>query len=175
MPLPPVLAQFVEESQPLDRMTRTLLLLDYADRLGPYPEEKMDDARRVRGCASRVYLDADYDASAGAMRYQGWADAETVKGLVAVLVTGLDGLPPPTCSPSPPTSSRPPASPNRSPPRARVDLPPCSPGCRTRLARRHVTRATERLRASAIERLERQTGSAFPFDPSIPSVGRDEL
>ena len=75
-------------------MTRTLLLLDYADRLGPYPEEKMDDARRVRGCASRVYLDAAYDASAGAMRYQGWADAETVKGLVAVLVTGLDGLSP---------------------------------------------------------------------------------
>ena len=92
--LPPALARFVEESRPLDRMTRTLLLLDYADRLPPYPEDKMDEARRVRGCASRVYLDADYDRAAGAMRYQGWADAETVKGLVAVLVTGLDGLSP---------------------------------------------------------------------------------
>ena len=94
MPLPPALAQFVAESQPLDRMTRTMLLLDYADRLGPYPQDKMDEARRVRGCASRVYLDADYDASADAMRYRAWADAETVKGLVAVLVTGLDGLSP---------------------------------------------------------------------------------
>ena len=93
-PLPPALARFVEESRPLDRMTRTMLLLDYADRLGPYPEDKMDEARRVRGCASRVYLDAEHDAAQDVMRYRAWADAETVKGLVAVLVTALDGLPP---------------------------------------------------------------------------------
>ena len=91
MSLPPKLQRFVDESAPLDRLTRSMLLLDYADELAPYPEDKQDDVHRVRGCASRVYLDADFDAAAGTMRYFGWADAQIVKGMVAVLVNGLDG------------------------------------------------------------------------------------
>src|SRR5690606_34850341 len=84
------------EAAALDKLTRSLLLLDYAEALGPYPEEKRDEAHRVRGCTSLVYLDAAYDAAAHAMRYRGHADAQIVKGMVAVLVNGLDGEPPET-------------------------------------------------------------------------------
>ncbi|MEO1630934.1 MAG: SufE family protein [Bacteroidota bacterium] len=92
--LPPDLATFVEESASLDKLTRTMLLLDYADRLGTYPDDAQDERHRVRGCTSLVYLHADYDADTDAMRYHGFADAQIVKGMVALLVRGLDGLPP---------------------------------------------------------------------------------
>ncbi|MEM6783795.1 MAG: SufE family protein [Bacteroidota bacterium] len=92
--LPPDLATFVEESASLDKLTRTMLLLDYADRLGTYPDDAKDERHRVRGCTSLVYLHADYDADVDAMRYHGFADAQIVKGMVALLVRGLDGLPP---------------------------------------------------------------------------------
>jgi cysteine desulfuration protein SufE len=94
MPLPEKLQRFVDEAAPLDRLTRSMLLLDYAETLGGYPEEKKDEAHRVRGCTSLVYLDADYDADADAMRYRGYADAQIVKGMVAVLVNGLSDEPP---------------------------------------------------------------------------------
>ena len=91
MPLPPRLQQFVDESAMLDKMTRSMLLLDYAKKLGDYPEDKMDDFHRVRGCTSLVYLDPQFDESEGVMRYRGFADAQIVKGMVAVLVTSLNG------------------------------------------------------------------------------------
>ena len=91
MPLPEKLQRFVDEAASLDRLTRSMLLLDYAEALGDYPEAKKDEAHRVHGCTSLVYLDADYDADAGAMRYRGFADAQVVRGMVAVLVNGLTG------------------------------------------------------------------------------------
>ena len=91
MSLPPRLQQFVEESAMLDKLTRSMLLLDYADKLGDFPEDKKDDIHRVRGCTSLVYLNADFDETEGVMRYRGFADAQIVKGMVAILVNGLDG------------------------------------------------------------------------------------
>lgn len=91
MPLPPRLQQFVDESATLDKLTRSMLLLDYAAGLSEYPEEKKDDIHRVRGCTSLVYLDAEFDETNGVMRYRGFADAQIVKGMVAILVNGLDG------------------------------------------------------------------------------------
>jgi len=80
----------------LDKLTRSMLLLDYGAGLGEYPEDKKDDLHRVRGCASLVYLDADFDETKGVMRYLGFADAQIVKGMVAILVNGLDGETPDT-------------------------------------------------------------------------------
>ena len=96
MPLPPRLQQFVDESATLDKLTRSMLLIDYAAGLGDYPEDKKDDVHRVRGCTSLVYLDADFDETEGVMRYRGFADAQIVKGMVAILVTGLNGETPET-------------------------------------------------------------------------------
>lgn len=94
--LPPRLQERVDELAPLDKMTRSLLLLDYADALGPFPEEDKTELHRVRGCTATVYVtSAVEDAPDGPrMRYAGWADAEVVKGLVALLVLSLDGEPP---------------------------------------------------------------------------------
>jgi cysteine desulfuration protein SufE len=103
MPLPPRLQQFVDESAMLDKLTRSMLLLDYAEKLGEYPEELKDDPHRVRGCTSLVYLDAEFDEEAGVMRYRGFADAQIVKGMVAILVNGLDGETPETIAAVDPT------------------------------------------------------------------------
>ena len=84
MPLPVRLQQFVDESATLDKLTRSMLLIDYAAGLGDYPEDKKDDVHRVRGCTSLVYLDADFDETEGVMHFCGFADAQIVEAIVAV-------------------------------------------------------------------------------------------
>jgi len=94
MPLPPKLQATVDELAALDKLTRTLLLLDYADDLDPYPEALKVDACLVPGCASRVWLDAA--CPDGTMRYRAAADGQIAQGMVAMLVNGLSGEPPQT-------------------------------------------------------------------------------
>jgi cysteine desulfuration protein SufE len=89
--LPEKLQKFVRESRSLDKMMRNMYLLEYAQRLDEYPEEAMDDAHRVRGCTSTVYVRAT--GGEDRVTYQGWSDAQIVKGMVAVLVEGLSGQP----------------------------------------------------------------------------------
>ncbi len=59
-------------------------LIDLGRALPAYPEEKRDDAHKVRGCASQVWLDAG--AANGRIAFAGDSDAHIVKGLVAVLL-----------------------------------------------------------------------------------------
>ncbi len=66
------------------------LLLAYAKRLPPFPEEEKTEGNLVRGCASQVGLATHFRD--GKLYIQGSADAQLVKGLVAVLVEGLSGL-----------------------------------------------------------------------------------
>ncbi len=89
MPLPPKLQQYVDELASLDRMERTLLLLDYAAGLGPYPEAEKDDAHLVRGCVSRVWLASDCEG--GRMHYRAAAEGQIAEGMAAMLVTSLSG------------------------------------------------------------------------------------
>lgn len=67
-------------------------LIDLGRALPPYPEEKRDDARKVRGCASQVWLDAT--ARDGRILFEGDSDAHIVKGLVAVLLSLYSGKTP---------------------------------------------------------------------------------
>jgi cysteine desulfuration protein SufE len=92
MPLPEKLQRAVDELAALDRMERTLLLLDYADGLGDYPEALKDEARRVRGCVSRVWLDGASDG--GVMRWRAAAEGQIAAGMAALLVGALSGEPP---------------------------------------------------------------------------------
>jgi cysteine desulfuration protein SufE len=94
MSLPPKLQETVDELSALDKLTRTLLLLEYADDLDPYPEALKVDPRLVPGCASRVWLDAD--CPDGTMRYRAAADGQIAQGMVAMLVNGLSGETPAT-------------------------------------------------------------------------------
>ncbi len=92
--LPPKLRERVDELAPLDKMTRTLLLLDYAEELDAFPEALKQEPNLVPGCVSRVWLDGRLDA--GRMRYRAAAEGQIAQGMVALLVNGLDGEAPET-------------------------------------------------------------------------------
>ncbi|MHA7872913.1 MAG: SufE family protein [Hyphococcus sp.] len=59
-------------------------IIDLGRNLAPYPETHRDDAHKVRGCASQVWLHAAREN--GAIRLEGDSDAHIVKGLVAILI-----------------------------------------------------------------------------------------
>ncbi|MCS6942984.1 MAG: SufE family protein [Geminocystis sp.] len=67
-------------------------LLWYAKRLAPMPEEEKTPENKVTGCVSQVYVCAHLKD--GKVYYHGDSDAQLVKGLVAFLIEGLNGLTP---------------------------------------------------------------------------------
>lgn len=92
--LPAKLQRAVEDLGSLDPTNRTLLLLDYAAELGPFPEEEKTDEHLVRGCVSRVWLVSEVED--GRMRFRAAADGQIAQGMAALLVNGLSGEPPGT-------------------------------------------------------------------------------
>ncbi|AFZ52993.1 SufE family protein [Cyanobacterium aponinum UTEX 3222] len=67
-------------------------LLWYAQKLEPMPETEKTPENKVSGCVSQVYITSTLDQ--GKIFYQGDSDAQLVKGLVAFLIAGLNGLTP---------------------------------------------------------------------------------
>ena len=59
-------------------------LIDLGRALPPYPEDRRDDAHKVKGCASQVWLDPR--RVDGKLHFAGDSDAHIVKGLVALLI-----------------------------------------------------------------------------------------
>jgi cysteine desulfuration protein SufE len=92
-PLPPALEQIVQRFQRVsDPKQRYEQLLSLAKRLPAFPETEKTPENKVSGCVSQVYIIADLVD--GKVKYQGDSDSQLVKGLVALLIRGLDGLPP---------------------------------------------------------------------------------
>ncbi|MBF2021218.1 MAG: SufE family protein [Hydrococcus sp. C42_A2020_068] len=91
--LPPNLDRIVQRFKSrTDPKKRYEQLLWYAKKLEPMPEEEKTPENKVRGCTSQVYIAADLKE--GKVWYRGDSDAQLVKGLVALLIEGLNGLPP---------------------------------------------------------------------------------
>lgn len=91
--LPDNLAKIVERFQRhADPKKRYEQLLWYAKKLEPMPDTGKTPENKVQGCTSQVYITADLKD--GKIWYQGDSDAQLVKGLVALLIQGLNGLPP---------------------------------------------------------------------------------
>ena len=67
-------------------------IIDLGRDLAPYPEDFRDEAHKVRGCASQVWLHAVRDGDA--IRLEGDSDAHIVKGLVALLIALYSGKSP---------------------------------------------------------------------------------
>ncbi len=67
-------------------------IIDLGKDMPPLAEAEKTEETRVLGCASRVWLVID-PAPAGILKFRGESDAFIVKGLIAVLVRLLDGLP----------------------------------------------------------------------------------
>ena len=91
--LPPKLDRIVERfksrSNPKQRYEQ---LLWYAKKLPGMPEESKIPENKVNGCVSQVYITANLED--GKVWYQGDSDAQLVKGLVALLIEGLNGSTP---------------------------------------------------------------------------------
>jgi cysteine desulfuration protein SufE len=91
--LPPALDKIVQRFQRrTDPKQRYQQLLWYANKLDAMPDEAKTSENQVKGCVSLVYITADLHD--GKVTYRGDADAQLVKGLVALLITGLNDLTP---------------------------------------------------------------------------------
>jgi len=84
-----IVERFKKRSDPKKRYEQ---LLWYAKKLEPMAEEDKTVENKVTGCVSQVYITANLQE--GKVCYQGDSDAQLVKGLVALLIEGLNGLTP---------------------------------------------------------------------------------
>ena len=91
--LPTNLAHIVDRfKRRNDPKKRYEQLLWYGQKLEAMPESAKTQDNKVQGCVSQVYITADLKD--GKVWYQGDSDAQLVKGLVAFLIEGLNGLTP---------------------------------------------------------------------------------
>lgn len=63
---------------------RYAYLIDLGKKLPPFPEEARNDAHKVRGCASQVWITAEQNEDK-TLRFWGDSDAFIVKGLIAIV------------------------------------------------------------------------------------------
>ena len=68
-------------------------VIDLGRTLTPLSEGEHNDANKVRGCASQVWLVTEPQAD-GTVRFRGDSDAHLVKGLIAVLLRLFSGRKP---------------------------------------------------------------------------------
>jgi cysteine desulfuration protein SufE len=75
-----------------DWMDRYQFIIEMGRKLPPFPEEWADDAHRVPGCQSRVWMEAiERD---GKLYFAGASDAVIVSGLIALLLRVYSGRAP---------------------------------------------------------------------------------
>jgi len=75
-----------------DPKRRYEYVLWLAKKLEPLPDELRQEAYKVRGCVSQVYVIGQL--ADGHLHWQGDSDAQITKGLLALLIEGLEGLTP---------------------------------------------------------------------------------
>lgn len=75
-----------------DWMERYQHIIDMGRKLPPYPDAWADDAHRVPGCQSRVWMEAT--ERDGRLYFAGASDAAIVSGLVALLLRVYSGRAP---------------------------------------------------------------------------------
>jgi cysteine desulfuration protein SufE len=75
-----------------DWMDRYQYIIELGRKLPPFPPEWSDDAHRVPGCQSKVWMEAVLRG--GKMYFAGASDAAIVSGLVALLLRVYSGRSP---------------------------------------------------------------------------------
>jgi len=75
-----------------DWMERYGFIIDLGRKLPGFPEDWADDAHRVPGCQSRVWMESAYRE--GVMYFAGASDAAIVSGLIALLLRVYSGRTP---------------------------------------------------------------------------------
>lgn len=66
------------------------LIIDLGKQLTPLPQEAYNEANKVRGCMSQVWMISHTDED-GRIQIQGDSDAHIVKGLIGVLLIVFSG------------------------------------------------------------------------------------
>ncbi len=71
-------------------------VIELGRKLPPFPEEMRNDANKVRGCASQVWIFTRIDDRGGerTIHFEGDSDAHIVRGLIAVLLAIYQDLTP---------------------------------------------------------------------------------
>lgn len=72
-----------------DWMERYQYIIEMGRKLPPFPPDWADDAHRVPGCQSQVWLESTTED--GVLRFAGASDAAIVSGLVALLLRVYSG------------------------------------------------------------------------------------
>jgi len=87
------LDQMVERlSGTSDPKRRYEYVLWLGKKLQPFPDALRQDIYKVRGCASQVYVVGELQE--GRLHWEGDSDAAITKGLLALLMQGMEGLTP---------------------------------------------------------------------------------
>ena len=84
-----ILADFRELDEPEDYFEE---LVRFGRELQELPPERRRPENRVRGCVSAVHIEGE--KRDGRMYFEACADSHLVRGLVAVVLRGLNGLTP---------------------------------------------------------------------------------
>ena len=83
-------AEHVEEFSMFDDwLDKYEYLIDLGKNLEPFPEELKTDDRLIKGCQSRVWLDAE--AKDGAIVFRADSDAIITKGIISMLISVYSG------------------------------------------------------------------------------------
>jgi cysteine desulfuration protein SufE len=89
----PALDRIVERlGASADPKRRYEYVLWLAKKRPPLPDDLRQEAYKVRGCVSQVYVVGSLEE--GLLHWQGDSDAQITKGLLALLIEGMEGLSP---------------------------------------------------------------------------------
>ena len=91
-PLPP-LADLAEEYEFLDSEDRYRLLIDLGRKLEAMPDALKTDATKVRGCSASVWVYPTQNGD-GSLHFLADSNAAITKGIVALVLAGVQDLPP---------------------------------------------------------------------------------
>ena len=69
---------------------RARLLMQWGERLAPLGEDERNEANRVSGCESQVWLVGERDGAT--WHFRAASDARLIRGLLAVLLARVEGL-----------------------------------------------------------------------------------
>ena len=89
----PALDRIVERlGSSSDPRRRYEYVLWLAKKLEPFPDDLRLDAFKVKGCVSQVFVVGHLEE--GKLHWRGDSDAQITKGLLALLIEGLEGMTP---------------------------------------------------------------------------------
>lgn len=90
---PESLKQVVDEFNQAPKTLRLALLLDYAKKLPPLPDELRGTLERVHECQTPLFLKADVAPDGTArLRFEAPEEAPTTRGFASVISRGLNGV-----------------------------------------------------------------------------------